>query len=142
VTSLQGRPAPASGIIAVLRLSNLDPAALRDLTLPATELCAEGIRLARVLAELMPDEPEAQGLLALLLLLHARSAARLTADGSLVRLAEQDRRLWDRGLIADGQAIVRACVQRGRPARTRSRPPSTLSIRLRPALTAPTGTSS
>jgi RNA polymerase sigma-70 factor (ECF subfamily) len=115
VTSLQGRPAPASGIIAVLRLSNLDPAALRDLTLPATELCAEGIRLARVLAELMPDEPEAQGLLALLLLLHARSAARLTADGSLVRLAEQDRRLWDRGLIADGQAIVRACVQRGRP---------------------------
>jgi RNA polymerase sigma-70 factor (ECF subfamily) len=115
VTSLQGRPAPASGIIAVLRLSNLDPAALRDLTLPATELCAEGIRLARVLAELMPDEPEAQGLLALLLLLHARSAARLTADGSLVRLAEQDRRLWDRGLIAEGQAIVRACVQRGRP---------------------------
>jgi RNA polymerase sigma-70 factor (ECF subfamily) len=115
VTSLQGRPAPASGIIAVLRLSNLDPAALRDLTLPATELCAEGIRLARVLAELMADEPEAQGLLALLLLLHARSAARLTADGSLVRLAEQDRRLWDRGLIADGEAIVHACVQRGRP---------------------------
>ena len=79
------------------------------------DLCAEGIRLARVLAELMPDEPEAQGLLALLLLLHARSAARVTADGSLVRLAEQDRRLWDRDLIAEGQAIVRACVQRGRP---------------------------
>jgi RNA polymerase sigma-70 factor (ECF subfamily) len=79
------------------------------------DLCAEGIRLARLLAELMPDEPEAQGLLALLLLLHARSAARVNADGSLVRLAEQDRRLWDRGLIAEGQAIVRACVQRGRP---------------------------
>ncbi len=79
------------------------------------DLCAEGIRLARVLAELMPDEPEAQGLLALLLLLHARSAARVTADGSLVRLAEQDRRIWDRGLIAEGQAIVRACLQRGRP---------------------------
>ena len=79
------------------------------------DLCAEGIRLARVLAGLMPDEPEAQGLLALLLLLHARSAARVTADASLVRLAEQDRRLWDRGLIAEGQAIVRACVQRGRP---------------------------
>ena len=79
------------------------------------DLCAEAIRLARVLAELMPDEPEAQGLLALLLLLHARSAARVTADGSLVRLAEQDRRLWDRGLITEGQAIVRACVQRGRP---------------------------
>jgi RNA polymerase sigma-70 factor, ECF subfamily len=79
------------------------------------DLCAEGIRLARVLAELMPDEPEAQGLLALLLLLHARSAARVTADGSLARLAEQDRRLWDRDLIAEGQAIVRACVQRDRP---------------------------
>jgi RNA polymerase sigma-70 factor, ECF subfamily len=79
------------------------------------DLCAEAIRLARVLAELMPDEPEAQGLLALLLLLHARGAARVTADGSLVRLAEQDRRRWDRGLIAEGQAIVRGCVQRGRP---------------------------
>jgi RNA polymerase sigma-70 factor, ECF subfamily len=79
------------------------------------DLCAEGVRLARVLAELMPDEPEAQGLLALLLLLHARSAARVAADGSLVRLAEQDRRLWDLDLIAEGQAIVRACVQRDRP---------------------------
>jgi RNA polymerase sigma-70 factor, ECF subfamily len=79
------------------------------------DLCAEAIRLARVLAELMPDEPEAQGLLALLLLLHARSAARVSGDGSLVRLAEQDRQRWDRSLIAEGQAIVRACVQRGRP---------------------------
>jgi RNA polymerase sigma-70 factor, ECF subfamily len=79
------------------------------------DLCAEGIRLARVLAELMPDEPEAQGLLALLLLLHARSAARISADGSLLRLAEQDRRLWDADLITEGQAIVRACVQRDRP---------------------------
>jgi RNA polymerase sigma-70 factor (ECF subfamily) len=79
------------------------------------DLCAEGIRLARVLAGLMPDEPEAQGLLALLLLQHARSAARVTADGRLVRLAEQDRRLWERGLIAEGQVIVRACVQRGQP---------------------------
>jgi RNA polymerase sigma-70 factor (ECF subfamily) len=78
-------------------------------------LCAEGIRLARVLGELMPGEPEAQGLLALLVLLHARSAARVSAGGSLVRLAEQDRRLWDRDLIAEGQAIVRACVQRGHP---------------------------
>ena len=79
------------------------------------DLCAEAIRLARVLADLMPDEPEAQGLLALLLLLHSRSAARLTADGSLIRLGEQDRRLWDRDLIAEGQAIVRAYVQRGHP---------------------------
>jgi RNA polymerase sigma-70 factor (ECF subfamily) len=79
------------------------------------DLCSEAIRLARVLAELMPDEPEAQGLLALLLLLHARSAARVTADGSLIRLADQVRRLWDRDLVAEGQAIVRACVRRGRP---------------------------
>jgi RNA polymerase sigma-70 factor (ECF subfamily) len=79
------------------------------------DLCTEGIRLARVLAGLMPDQPEAQGLLALFLLLHARSTARVTADGGLVRLAEQDRRLWDRELIAEGQAIVRACVQRGHP---------------------------
>jgi RNA polymerase sigma-70 factor, ECF subfamily len=79
------------------------------------DLCAEAIRLARVLAELMPDEPEAQGLLALLLLLHARSATRVTAGGSLARLSEQDRRLWDRDLISEGQAIVRACVQRDHP---------------------------
>jgi RNA polymerase sigma-70 factor, ECF subfamily len=79
------------------------------------DLCAEGIRLARVLADLMPGEPEVQGLLALLLLLHARSAARVAPDGSLVRLADQDRRLWDRGLMAEGQAIVRACVERGLP---------------------------
>ena len=79
------------------------------------DLRAEAIRLARVLAGLMPGEPEAQGLLALLLLLHARSAARVAGDGSLARLAEQDRRLWDRGLMAEGQAIVRACVQGGRP---------------------------
>jgi RNA polymerase sigma-70 factor, ECF subfamily len=79
------------------------------------DLCAEAIRLARLLAELMPDEPEAQGLLALFLLLNARSAARVTADGSLIRLAEQDRRLWDPGLTAEGQALVRACVQRDRP---------------------------
>jgi RNA polymerase sigma-70 factor (ECF subfamily) len=79
------------------------------------DLCAEALRPARVLAELMPDEPEAQGLLALLVLLHARSAARVTADGSLARLAEQDRRRWDLDLITEGQAIVRACVKRGQP---------------------------
>ena len=79
------------------------------------DLCAEAIRLARLLAELMPDEPETSGLLALLLLTHARRAARTAADGSLVRLADQDRGLWDRDLIAEGQAIVRACVRRDNP---------------------------
>jgi choline dehydrogenase-like flavoprotein len=77
--------------------------------------------------------------LALLLLLHARRAARVAADGSLARLAEQDRRVWDRDLIAEGQALVRACVQRNHPARTSSRPPSTPFTPSRPALTAPTG---
>jgi RNA polymerase sigma-70 factor, ECF subfamily len=108
-------PARLKPVLAVVYLIfNEGYAATAD-SLMRLDLCAEGIRLARVLAELMPDEAEAQGLLALLLLLHARSAARVTAGGSLVRLAEQDRRLWDWGPIAEGQAIVRACVQRGRP---------------------------
>jgi RNA polymerase sigma-70 factor, ECF subfamily len=80
-----------------------------------TELCAEAVRLARLLAELMPDEPEVLGLLALLLLTEARRPARTAADGSLVRLADQDRGRWDRELIAEGQELVRACLRRNRP---------------------------
>jgi RNA polymerase sigma-70 factor, ECF subfamily len=79
------------------------------------DLCAEAIRLARLLAELMPDEPEVMGLLALLLLIQSRRAARTRPDGTLVLLADQDRSLWDRGLIAEGQAIVRACLRRNQP---------------------------
>jgi RNA polymerase sigma-70 factor, ECF subfamily len=79
------------------------------------DLCAEAIRLARLLAELMPDEPEVMGLLALLLLIQSRSAARSRPDGTLVLLAGQDRGLWDRDLIAEGQAIVRACLRRNQP---------------------------
>ena len=79
------------------------------------DLCAEAIRLGRLLVELMPDEPEVMGLLALMLLVDARRAARTTADGHLVRLGEQDRSLWDRALIAEGQAIVRRCLQRNEP---------------------------
>jgi RNA polymerase sigma-70 factor, ECF subfamily len=79
------------------------------------ELCAEAIRLGRVLVELMPNEPEAVGLLALMLLLEARRPARTTADGALVPLADQDRRLWNRDLIAEGQAMVRDCLRRNRP---------------------------
>ena len=79
------------------------------------ELCAEAIRLARLLAELMPDEPEVLGLLALLLLTGARSRARTRPDGSLVRLADQDRSLWDQAMIAEGQDLVRACLRRNAP---------------------------
>jgi RNA polymerase sigma-70 factor (ECF subfamily) len=79
------------------------------------ELCAEGIRLARLLAQLMPDEPEVHGLLALLLLTESRRAARVAPDGSLVRLGDQDRTRWSRELIDEGQAIVRACLRRNMP---------------------------
>jgi RNA polymerase sigma-70 factor, ECF subfamily len=79
------------------------------------ELCAEAIRLARLLAELMPDEPEVAGLLALMLLIESRRAARTTASGDLVLLGNQDRSQWDRGLIAEGQALVRRCLQRNQP---------------------------
>ncbi|MET1074426.1 MAG: DUF6596 domain-containing protein, partial [Umezawaea sp.] len=79
------------------------------------DLCTEAIRLARVLADLMPDEPEVIGLLALMLLIRSRRPARVTPSGDLVLLADQDRALWDPGLIAEGQALVRACLRRGRP---------------------------
>jgi RNA polymerase sigma-70 factor (ECF subfamily) len=79
------------------------------------DLCAEAIRLARLLVELMPDESEAHGLLALMLLTESRRAARTDEDGSLVRLADQDRSRWDRALIDEGQAIVRACLRRNLP---------------------------
>src|SRR4029077_6402387 len=79
------------------------------------DLCTEAIRLGRVLAALMPDEPEVLGLLALMLLVESRRASRTTADGDLVRLGEQNRGLWHRGLIAEGQALVRQCLARNRP---------------------------
>src|SRR5215472_16489100 len=84
-----------------------------DLT--RADLCAEAIRLARLLAGLMPDEPEARGLLALLLLTEARRPARTGPGGSLVLLADQDRSRWDRAMIAEGQDLVRTCLRLGRP---------------------------
>jgi len=79
------------------------------------DLCDEAIRLARLLAELMPDEPEVHGLLGLLLLNAARRPARTSADGSIVRLADQDRTLWDQDLATEGRALVAACIRRGLP---------------------------
>src|SRR5262249_8735390 len=79
------------------------------------ELCDEAIRLARLLADLMPDEPEVLGLLALLLLTESRRAARTGPDGSVVLLRDQDRSRWDRELIAEGHALVRRCLRRNQP---------------------------
>ncbi|MEY2424237.1 MAG: polymerase sigma-70 factor, subfamily [Acidimicrobiaceae bacterium] len=79
------------------------------------DLCAEALRLGRVLAELMPDEPEVLGLLALLLLIEARRAARTQPDGTMVLLPDQDRTAWDRDLIDEGHALVRRCLRRNQP---------------------------
>jgi RNA polymerase sigma-70 factor (ECF subfamily) len=79
------------------------------------DLCAEAIRLGRLLARLMPDEPEVMGLLALMLLTESRRAARTGPHGALVTLADQDRARWDRPLLAEGQGLVRQCLRRGQP---------------------------
>jgi RNA polymerase sigma-70 factor (ECF subfamily) len=79
------------------------------------DLCAEAIRLGRLLAALMPNEPEVIGLLALMLLTESRRPARETPSGDLVLLPDQDRALWDRALITEGQALVRACLRRNQP---------------------------
>ena len=85
--------------------------------LARADLCAEAIRLARLLVELMPDEPEAEGLLALMLLTEARLTARTDAHGAFVRLADQDRALWNIELVAEGRTLLRACLRRNRPGR-------------------------
>ena len=79
------------------------------------DLCAEAVRLGRLVAELMPDEPEVTGLLALMLLIDARRSARTTPDGALIVLAEQDRTQWNQDLIREGQNLVRQCLRRNRP---------------------------
>jgi RNA polymerase sigma-70 factor (ECF subfamily) len=78
------------------------------------DLCTEAIRLARLIVQLMPQESEALGLLAMMLLIHARRNARVADDGSLRTLAEQDRATWDRNMIAEGTGLVRECIQRNR----------------------------
>ena len=84
-------------------------------TLTRTDLSTEAIRLGRTLVELMPDEPEALGLLALMLLTEARRPSRTAVDGRMVRLADQDRTRWDRAMIGEGHELVVGCLHRNRP---------------------------
>jgi RNA polymerase sigma-70 factor, ECF subfamily len=109
-------PARVSGVLAVLYLLfNEGYAASAGADLVRQGLCAEAIRLARALAQLMPDEPEALGLLALMLLHHARRAARVDRAGDLVTLEDQDRTRWDRHEIDEGTDVLEAALRRGRP---------------------------
>ena len=79
------------------------------------DLCAEAIRLGRLLAELMPNEPEVLGVLALMLLTDSRRSARTTPEGEMILLADQNRQAWDRALIAEGQALVQHCLRLNQP---------------------------
>jgi RNA polymerase sigma-70 factor, ECF subfamily len=109
-------PGRLAGVLAVVYLIfNEGYTASSGDQLARADLCAEAIRLGRLLARLMPDEPEVTGLLGLMLLTESRRPARTGPDGALVLLAGQDRARWDRSLIAEGQALVRQCLRRGRP---------------------------
>ncbi|WP_406050678.1 RNA polymerase sigma factor [Kribbella sp. NBC_00889] len=109
-------PERVRGVLAVVYLIfNEGYAASAGETLVRDELSAEAIRLGHVLVDLMPDEPEAVGLLALMLLQQSRRSARVGSDGSMVLLADQDRDRWDRELIAEGQDLVRRCLRRNQP---------------------------
>ena len=105
----------ASALAIVYLIFNEGYAASTGERLIREDLASEAIRLGHVLAQLMPDEPEVLGLLALMLLTHARRTARTAPDGTLVPLPEQRRDLWDRELIAQGHALVRRCLRQDRP---------------------------
>ncbi|MFD7876959.1 RNA polymerase sigma factor [Streptomyces sp. NPDC059766] len=109
-------PERITGVLGVLYLLFNEGYAATDGTdLVRTDLCAEAIRLARLLARLMPDEPEALGLLALLLLHHARRATRVDAAGDPVGLEDQDRTRWDRPAVEEGTRLLESALRRGRP---------------------------
>ncbi|GAB3841413.1 RNA polymerase sigma factor [Dactylosporangium cerinum] len=108
-------PARLPPVLTVLYLIFNEGYASTSGDLVRTDLCLEAVRLARALADLMPDEPEVLGLLALLILIEARRPARVGPTGELVTLTEQDRSLWNQELIAEGHALVRRCLKRNRP---------------------------
>jgi RNA polymerase sigma-70 factor (ECF subfamily) len=108
-------PERTAGVLAVLYLLfNEGYAATAGEDLMRHDLCAEAIRLARALASLMPDEPEALGLLALMLLHHARRAARVDDEGDVVTLEDQDRALWDAAEIDEGLGLLDAALRQDR----------------------------
>jgi len=107
-------PERTAGVLAVLYLLYREGYASSTDELVRADVSGEAIRLARALVALMPDEPEAVGLLALMLLQEARRAARLDAGGELVLLADQDRALWDDSLIAEGTTLLERALRRGR----------------------------
>ncbi|RZQ66033.1 RNA polymerase sigma factor [Amycolatopsis suaedae] len=109
-------PERTSAVLGVLYLLfNEGYSASAGADLVRTGLSGEAIRLARLLSELMPDEPETTGLLALMLLQDSRRAARLDAAGDLVTLEDQDRDRWDTGEIAEGTRLLESALRRGRP---------------------------
>jgi RNA polymerase sigma-70 factor (ECF subfamily) len=110
---LAGRLASVLGVVYLV--FNEGYAASSGTELVRADLCAEAIRLGRLLVFLLPEEAEARGLLALMLLLDSRRATRTTPGGDLVLLADQDRDRWDRALVAEGQALVRDCLRRNEP---------------------------
>lgn len=110
------RPARLTAVTAVLYLVfNEGYAAAGGDALIRPGLCAEAIRLARVLHALVPDDGEVRGLLALMLLVESRRETRVTSEGDLVLLADQDRSRWNRQLILEGQALVRECLSERSP---------------------------
>ncbi|WP_328584559.1 RNA polymerase sigma factor [Streptomyces sp. NBC_00370] len=109
-------PERVRGVLAVVYLIfNEGYAASSGDDLIREDLSTEAVRLGRLLADLLPDDPEVMGLLALMLLIESRRPARTAPDVGLVPLAEQDRSRWDGALIAEGQALARRCVEGGRP---------------------------
>ncbi|MGH7775836.1 MAG: RNA polymerase sigma factor [Candidatus Dormibacterales bacterium] len=116
VPGIDDLPRRVRSVLAVIYLIfNEGYTATRGRKLVRADLCDEAVRLGRLVAQLMPTEPEAVGLLALMLLTHSRRDARVDEEGRLVLLADQDRSRWNRTLIDEGQALVRQCLARNQP---------------------------